>query len=310
MDLDEVADELYALPPEEFIPARRAREDEAKAEGDKSLAKEIGSLLKPSTAAWVCNVLVRHEPDEIAGLVELGTLIREAQASLVGDQLRALDVQRRQLIAALTRQARSLAYQRGHSVSTAVAAQVEETLRAAMADPQAGEALLSGRLTSPLSYSGMGLGEQRPHLRVVPPPRTQKPTKSTKPTKPVGRSGSAEERRRREDEERQAAEEKRRAELAEARRAAEDAEAAVEEAAEAADAERAKADELAAREEELTDRIEFLTRELARLREESSAVGADLARVERRRKAADHRRREADAALEHARARVERLTRE
>ncbi|MDP9390433.1 MAG: hypothetical protein M3P89_03400 [Actinomycetota bacterium] len=310
MDLDEVADELYALPPEEFIPARKAREDEAKADGDKALAKEIGSLPKPSTAAWVCNLLVRHEPDEIGGLVELGTLVREAQESLAGDRLRALDVQRRQLVAALTRQARSLAYQRGHSVSTAVATQVEETLRAAMADPQAGEALLSGRLTSPLSYSGMGLGEQRPHLRVVPPPRAQKPAKPVKPAKPSARSGSAEERRRREDEERQAAEEKRRAELAEARRAAEDAEAAAEEAAEAAEAERARADELAAREEELTDRIEYLTRELARLREESSAVGADLARVERRRKAADHRRREADAALEHARARVERLAQE
>ncbi|MFP5372471.1 MAG: hypothetical protein ACLGI3_17215 [Actinomycetes bacterium] len=78
VDLDEVADELYGLPPEEFIPARKAREDEARAGGDKAMAREIGSLSKPSTAAWVCNVLVRHEPDEIAGLVELGSLVREA----------------------------------------------------------------------------------------------------------------------------------------------------------------------------------------------------------------------------------------
>ena len=308
MELDEVADELYALPPEEFIPARKAREDEAKAEGDRSLAKEIGSLPKPSTAAWVCNLLVREAPDEVGGLVELGSLVREAQESLAGDQLRALDVQRRQLVAALTRQARSLAYSRGHSVSTAVATQVEETLRAAMADPQAGEALLSGRLVSPLTYSGMGLGEQRPHLRVVPPPKAAKQPPSAR--RPADRSGSAEEQRRRKEDEEEARREKRRQELAEARRAAEDAEAAAEEAAEAADAERARADELAAREEELTDRIEYLTRELARLREESSAVGTDLARVERRRKAADHRRREADAALEHARARVVRLSEE
>jgi hypothetical protein len=309
VDLDEVADELYALPPEEFIPTRKAREDEAKADGDKALAKEIGSLPKPSTAAWVCNLLVREAHDEIAGLVELGTLVREAQESLAGDQLRALDVQRRQLVTALTRQARKLAYEHGHSVSTAVATQVEETLRAAMADPEAGEALLSGRLTSPLTYSGMGLGEQRPHLRVVPPPKAEKPAPVAKRTAP-DRSGTDEERRRRKEEEaRQAAEEKRRRELAEARQAAEDAEAAAEEAAEAADAERAKAEELAAREDELTSRIEFLTRELTRLREECSSVGTDLARVERRRKAADHRRREADAALEHARARVEQLSR-
>ena len=308
VDLDEVADELYALPPDEFIPARKAREDEAKADGDKALAKEIASLPKPSTAAWVCNVLVREAQDEIAGLVELGTLVREAQESLAGDQLRALDVQRRQLIAALTRQARSLAYQRGHSVSTAVATQVEETLRAAMADPEAGEALLSGRLTSPMTYSGMGLGEQRPHLRVVPPPKAVEPAPATR--RVVDRGGSAEERRkRREEEARQAAEEKRRRELAEARQAAEDAEAAAEEAREDSEAERARAEELATREDELTTRIEFLTRELARLREECSTVGTDLARVERRRKAADHRRREADAALEHARARVEQLSR-
>ena len=67
VDLDEVADELYALPPDEFIPARKAREDEAKADGDKALAKEINALPKPSTAAWVCNLLVREARDEIAG---------------------------------------------------------------------------------------------------------------------------------------------------------------------------------------------------------------------------------------------------
>jgi hypothetical protein len=307
VDLDDVADELYALPPDEFIPARKAREDEAKADGDKALAKEVGSLPKPSTAAWVCNLLVREAHDEIAALVELGTLVREAQQSLAGEQLRALDVQRRQLVTALTRQARKLAYGHGHPVSTAVATQVEETLRAAMADPEAGEALLAGRLTSPMNYSGMGLGERRPHLRVVPPPKAEQRAPAPKPT--PDRSGTADERRRRKEEEaRQAAAEKRRRELAEARQAAEDAEAAAEEAAEAAEAERARADELAAREEELSGRIDYLTRELARLREECSGVGTDLARVERRRKAADHRRREADAALEHARARVEQLS--
>jgi hypothetical protein len=309
VDVDQVADELYGLLPEEFMAARKARESEAKADGDKALAKEINSLPKPSTAAWVCNLLVREAPEEIAGLVELGELVREAQEGLAGDQLRALDVQRRQLVTALTRQARKLAYEQGHSVSTVVATQVEETLRAAMADPEAGQALLDGRLTSPLSYSGMGLGEQRPHLRVVPPPRAGKPPAPAK--RPVDRSGSADERRRRTEEEaRQAAEEKRRRELAEARQAADDAEADAEEAAEAAQAERARADELAAREVELSGRIEHLTRELARLREECSAVGTDLARVERRRKAADHRRREADAALEHARARVEQLAKD
>src|SRR5688572_28534699 len=101
MELEEVADELYAVPPEEVIALRTARQDEAKAEGDKALAKAIGSLPKPSTAAWVANLLVRRHRAEIEGLVELGNLLREAQESLAGDQLRALNTQRGQLLNAL-----------------------------------------------------------------------------------------------------------------------------------------------------------------------------------------------------------------
>ena len=138
MDLDEVADELYAVPPEDFVALRKTRQDEAKADGDKALAKEIGALPKPSAAAWACNLLVREQRAEIEGLVELGDLLREAQENLAGDQLRVLDVQRRQLLTALTRQARALTNGQGHPVSTSVATQVEETLRAAMSDPEAG----------------------------------------------------------------------------------------------------------------------------------------------------------------------------
>src|SRR3954449_1947005 len=174
VDLDEVADELYEVPPEEFIALRSTRQDEARAEGDKALAKDIGALPKPSAAAWVCNLLVRAQRQEIEGLIDLGDLLRQAQQDLAGDQLKALDTQRRRLLAALTQQARSLAYERGHPVSTSVATQVEETLRAAMADPEAGEALLTGRLTSPMSYSG-GLGTTvgRPDLRLIRSPRPE-----------------------------------------------------------------------------------------------------------------------------------------
>jgi len=90
MELDEVADELYEVPPEEFIALRTARQEEARAGGDKVLAKAIGALPKPSTAAWVSNLLVRAQRPEIEGLVELGGLLREAQENLAGDQMRAL----------------------------------------------------------------------------------------------------------------------------------------------------------------------------------------------------------------------------
>src|SRR3954462_1648408 len=232
VELDEVADELYAVPPEEFIALRKERQDAAKADGDKALAKEIGALPKPSAAAWVSNLLVREQREEIESLVELGTLLREAQENLAGDQLRALDVQRRQLVAALTRQARALANDAGHPVSTAVATQVEDTLRAAMADPEAGEALLSGRPTPPMSYSGMGTTVTRPALTLVKPAKPEASPRPARPKAPEAVGETAADRRRREQEERrQAAEEKRARELAAAREAAEEASAAVDEAA-------------------------------------------------------------------------------
>src|SRR5918911_645356 len=144
VDLDEVAEELYEVHPDEIV-----------------------ALPKPSTAAWVANVLVREHRQEIEGLVELGGLLRDAQENLAGDQLKALNAQRSQLLGALTRQALAVARQHGHPVSTSIEAQIEDTLRAAMSDPEAGEALLSGRLTSAMSYSGLGTVGGRPDLRLV-----------------------------------------------------------------------------------------------------------------------------------------------
>lgn len=306
MDLDEVADELYAVPPEEFVALRTERQDAAKADGDKALAKEIGTLPKPSAAAWACNLLVRQHRTELENLVELGDLLREAQENLAGDQLRALDVQRRQLVTALTRQARGLAAGQGHPVSTAVATQVEETLRAAMADPDAGRALLTGRLTSPMTYSGLGTTVSRPDLRLVhPPSRTERPARTAeksaeKPARtpaakqPAGES-AADRRAREQEERRRAAEEKRQRELAAARAVVEEAIAAAEEAAATLEEHRQQAEELGARRTALQARVDELADELAEAERAAADAAAALKREERRRVAAQ---READEAAD------------
>jgi hypothetical protein len=308
VDFDEVADELYEVPPDDFIALRKERQDAAKADGDKALAKDIGALPKPSAAAWVSNVLVREHREEIQNLVELGQLLREAQESLAGDQLKALDVQRRQLVSALTRQARALAAERGHAVSTAVATQVEETLRAAMSDPDAGEALLSGRLTSPMTYSGMGTTVSRPDLRLVHPPKTERPAPAKpKVTKePAGESAA--DRRRREQEERQrAAEEKRQRELAEAQGAAEEAAAAAAEAEEVLAGHRRQVEELTARREELQARVDELADQLSEAERAVAEIATSLKREERRRAAAEREVADAAEARDRARARVDHL---
>jgi hypothetical protein len=308
VDLDDVADELYAVPPEEFVATRSARVDDARAAGDRALAKAVGALPKPSTAAWVVNVLVRAHGEEIEGLIELGGLLREAQESLAGDELRALNTQRGKLLSALTRQASARARELGHPVSTAVANQVEETLRAAMADPEAGEAVLAGRLTSSLSYSGMGgVTGMRPQLRVVREPAPA-PARRTRTAGDGDRRAREEERRReREEAARRAAQEKRLRELAEAREVAAAAAALAEETAARAAEERDRAGELDERHEELRTRVEELTAELARAEEEAGEVAAELRRAERHRTTAERQARDAAAARDRAEARVQDL---
>lgn len=312
VELDEVAGELYEVPPGEFVAVRTARRDQARAAGDRVLAKAIGALPKLSTAAWVCNLLVRAHRAEIEGLVELGDLLREAQQNLAGDELKALNRQRAQLLTALTRQAAELARERGHAVSTAVAGQVEETLRAAMSDPEAGEALLGGRLASAMSYSGLGGVAGRPELRLVPPAEpaakpTRAPSKRAALDEPDEES-AADRRRREQEERRRAADVKRRRERAAAQQAADQAGAVAEEAQTALREHRRATEGLAARRAELQARVEELADQLAEAEREAVEAAAALKREERRRTAAEREAAETAEARDHALARIAQLS--
>ncbi len=158
MDLDGVTDELYGLPLESFTPTRTAREKEAKAAGDKDLAAGIRRLGKPNQVGWLANQLSRQHGDEITPLLELGAELRDASSSLTGDQLRAFTAEQHKLVHALVQQARRIAADAGKRVSEDTARGVQETLRAALADPEAGERLVAGHLTEGLQYVGFGPG--------------------------------------------------------------------------------------------------------------------------------------------------------
>jgi DNA repair ATPase RecN len=151
-DLLEIADELYSLGLAEFTPARDAKAKELKG---TDLAAPVKALKKPSLAAWVVNLLARHESDQVEQVLQVGAALREAQASMSGDELRALTKQRRQLTAAVTTQARRLAGEHGQRVTEAVADQVEATLTAAMVDERCALAVRSGMLTAALSATGV-----------------------------------------------------------------------------------------------------------------------------------------------------------
>ena len=154
--LEQVIDDLYALTPEEFVPQRSELAKAAKAAGDKASAATITALRRPTVGAWLVNTLVRHQGEQLEALFDLAASLRAAQDELDGDQLRQLTTQRGQLVAAMARQARALAHELGRTVSSSVVEEVEQTLRAALADPAAADEVRAGRLTSGLTYAGLG----------------------------------------------------------------------------------------------------------------------------------------------------------
>jgi hypothetical protein len=146
--VDEAADELYALPPSEFVAARARL---AAAAQDKGVAKAIGALRRPTLAAWAVNRLVRSGASPLVEALELGERLRDAQRQLHGSELRRLDRRRRELVTELTALAADEAGLAGEALT-----QVRNTFTAAMADPGLAEQVRGGRLTKALEYSGFG----------------------------------------------------------------------------------------------------------------------------------------------------------
>ena len=220
MNLEQVADELYALAPAAFTAARDEQAGRARAAGDAGLAGEIKKLRRPTVSAWLVNLLAREDSGQVDDLLELGRSLREAQQALDGDRLRELSAERRRLVAALTQEVQRLAADAGQAVSAQVEREVQDTLEAALADQGTADAVRSGRLTKPLSYAGLGEGIGVSDAVAVWPAPAARPSRPPAPR--PGRKAAAAPRDGRETKE--AARARREAEAAE--RAREEAEAA------------------------------------------------------------------------------------
>ncbi|MFL6136230.1 MAG: hypothetical protein ACJ74O_00305 [Frankiaceae bacterium] len=291
MDVDHVADELYALAPEEFTAVRDARAAEAKQAGDGETARAVKQLRRPTASAWLVNVLARRRADQLADLVGLGAALREAQESLAGDQLRELTVQRHQVVAALAQEVRRIAYDEGHPVSDDVAREVEGTLEAALADPGAAEAVQAGRLTRALSYAGIGAVDLTGSVAV--PAGEGRGQRATAGPRAVAPARPAADRRA---EQLAAAREA----VTAAEEVARDAEAAL--AAVESAIGSARVDRDAARE-----RIALIERQLAAAQEAESQAGRRLREAQRDKESAARGAEAAERRLTRARAQLERL---
>ncbi|MEV5104021.1 hypothetical protein ACFQ7G_32175 [Streptomyces massasporeus] len=286
MDYDSVADDLYALRPEEFTAARASAMASARTAGDRELAERIRALRKPSLAAWVSNLLVRSSPGEVEPLLRLGEGLRQAHQDLDGTQLRELSRRQHALIRALSLQARQLAKEAGHPIGESVQREVENTLHAVLADPGAARAWAAGRLAKPLS-AAVGFPATAEGAR----PKSPAPPPAPAPSRP-GKKASEQQRRK----------------LARAREDAETAERELRELQGEAATAGHEVTEAKQQVNGLQRRVEELTGELEQARaEHQQARFAERAARERAR-TADRRAREAGRKAATAAARLEQLT--
>jgi hypothetical protein len=142
VDVDEIADRLYALPAEEFTAAR---DEAARNAADPDLRKAVKALRKPVASAHEVNRLARDRPADIDALLDLGARLRNAMGGDPND-VRRLSEERRDRIAGLV----------NPELTAGVQQDVTATLEAATADPELGSAVRSGRLVKPLRYAGFG----------------------------------------------------------------------------------------------------------------------------------------------------------
>jgi hypothetical protein len=266
-DLDAIADELYALPPDAFVPARDDRVAAAKEAGDRDLARAVARLRRPTRAAWLANLLARHRTEQLDGLVALARGLAQAQQELDGDTLRTLSGQRHRVVAAMARDAGRIAARQGEPVNDGLLREVAGILDAALADPSVADEVRAGRLTKTVRYSGFGPAggdgadddmaawaasapARHARTRSAPADGDTEPEAPEEPADPgtgTDRGGAEQERARREQAERERVERERAAALrAEREQALADAEAeesAARERQEPDEAERDRADE-------------------------------------------------------------------
>ncbi len=255
--LDEVADELYELPPEDFVGARDDHVAQARERGDRELARAIGRLRRPTRPAWLANLLARHRAEQLDGLISLAAGLAEAQKTLDGASLRQLSAQRNRAVSAMAREAGRLAQEAGSPATDAQLRELQGILEAALARPEVADEVRAGRLTRTLTYTGFG-PDADPGAFPTPPAK--------KPAEPAESEAS-------EPDEDRAERDRRERERAELRRALADAEEEAAAAQDRRDADEAARDEARERHAAARERVAELTAELDAARAEERAAG-------------------------------------
>src|SRR5918997_4499174 len=130
---EEIVDELYGAPFDEFVARRDAAAKELKREKRGEEADAVKALRKPALAGWAVNQLARRERDLVDGLLAAGAALRQARG---GDALRDATHEERDAVEDLASRAAGLLREAGHTVSDKTAAELRDTLHAAALDDE------------------------------------------------------------------------------------------------------------------------------------------------------------------------------
>lgn len=144
------ADDLYALPLDEFTEARDELVRRLRDGGDKVAAAAVKSLRKPSLAAWAVNQLARREEESLHRLLSIRDDLAEAPRA---QDMRRLSNERRGVMARLVERAGEILEGAGHSASAATLDSVSKTLQGGSTDEER-DRLARGVLDRPLEPSG------------------------------------------------------------------------------------------------------------------------------------------------------------
>jgi hypothetical protein len=180
-DLEQELDALFALPLDEFTPARNALATRLKSAGQADASSQVRALHKPSVPVWTVNQLARREPEAVARLVEAGRRLRRAQEEAfgggAGEAVREATVAEREAVRELMRRAEEILRDEGRPATRQALDRVASTLRAAAVEPDAAADLARGRLTAEVEAPGFATV-----AALAPPPsKRRRPAKSTKP---------------------------------------------------------------------------------------------------------------------------------
>ena len=141
--LEDVVDELLAIPPKQFTEARNAAAKQLAADGQREAAGEIKALPRPTLALWSLNRVAHEEPDLVETFIDAGAKLRKAHET--GGDIRAATPPQREAEARLAAASAKIAGGQGAATETVMRG-IRQALGAAAADPDVAATLRAGRL--------------------------------------------------------------------------------------------------------------------------------------------------------------------